>query len=95
MLNATVPTRLRITAAALLRLFLNAGKQSFHAITGVAISRARTMMSQIRVTCLMPANVGVQGDLWQAQPDTGSALERIVRAVVPGTLPPYQRCPRL
>lgn len=25
------------------------------------------------------ANVGVKGDLWQAEPDTGSPLERVVR----------------
>jgi hypothetical protein len=48
-----------------------------------------------RVACSVAPNVGVQGDLWQAQPDTGSALERIVRAVVPGTKPLFQRCPRL
>ena len=26
----------------------------------------------------MRANVGVKGDLWQAEPDTGSPLERLV-----------------
>ena len=52
------------------RLFLNTEKHIHEETIGISRNTMAT-----KLYTLNPSNVGIQADLWQAQPDTGSRLE--------------------